>query len=387
MGKSDRSADASRVTITYSFLPSHESVKGVVNTPSLKISGDGYYKAGTVIQADFFWYCLIIGRDALSKPIEACLACLFFYGRSILKHRIWIALISIYLIWGSTYLAIRFAVESIPPFLMASTRFIIPGLILYGWRRIAGDKAPTFREWKSTAIIGLLLLLGGNGAVTWAEQIIPSGIAAMVIGSVPLWIIILNLFTKEGKHQDKKVIISALFGFIGIILLVGPTQFLGITERIRPIGIAVIIFAAIFWSVGSLYSRNAKIPESPLLSTGMEFIAGGIGLLFAGTITGEFSQLDINLITPRSFLSLIYLITFGSLIGFTAYTWLLRNAPISLVSTYAYVNPLIAIILGYIFAEETLNFRIIIAGIIIITSVIFINHSSRINREQVKTLT
>ena len=293
-----------------------------------------------------------------------------------MKYRTWVALITIYLIWGSTYLAIRFAVESIPPFLMAATRFIVPGILLYAWRRFSGDKVPTLQEWKSTSIIGLLLLLGGNGAVTWAEQHVPSGIAAMVIGSVPLWIIILNFFTNEGRNQNKKTILFAIFGFIGLILLIGPTQFAGASERIQPIGIVAILFAAIFWSAGSLYSRNATMPDSPLLSTGMEFLTGGVGLLILGTISGEFSQLNINLITTRSYFSLVYLIIFGSLIGFTTYTWLLRNAPISLVSTYAYINPIIAILLGNLFADEVLNSRIIFAGIIIIVSVIMINSSS-----------
>ena len=285
-------------------------------------------------------------------------------------------MLTIYIIWGSTYLAIRFAVDSIPPFLMAATRFLIPGLILYGWRRIAGDKAPNRLEWKSTIIIGLLLLLGGNGAVTWAEQTVPSGIAALVVGSVPLWIIILNLFTAEGRNQDKRVIIGAIFGFLGLFLLIGPAQILGSSDSVQPLGVAAILAAAFFWSAGSLYSKEAVMPASPLLGTGMEFLAGGAGLLFIGTISGEFSRLSLSSITLRSFLSLGYLSIFGSLIAFVAYTWLLRNAPISLVTTYAYVNPIIAILLGNIFADEIINVRILVAAFIIISSVFFINRSS-----------
>jgi drug/metabolite transporter (DMT)-like permease len=292
-----------------------------------------------------------------------------------LKTRIWIPLLSIYLIWGSTYLAIRFAVETIPPFLMAATRFLIPGIVLLFWRRAAKDPKPTRNEWKSTIIIGLLLLVGGNGGVTWAEQYLPSGIAALIIGSVPIWIILLNLFQPEGRHINKRVVFGAIIGFIGIALLIGPTQLSGNSENFHPLGILTILLAAIFWSAGSLYSHHAPMPESPLLSTGMEFLAGGIGLLIVGALTGEFNQINIAAITTRSLLSLAYLMIFGSLIGFVAYTWLLRNAPISVVSTYAYVNPLIAIMLGNLFAQEPLNLRILSSAVIIIGSVFLINTS------------
>jgi len=290
-----------------------------------------------------------------------------------LKIRIWIPLLSIYLIWGSTYLAIRFAVETIPPFLMAATRFLIPGIFLLVWRRSTKDTKPSIKDWKSTTIIGLLLLVGGNGGVTWAEQYIPSGIAALVIGSVPIWIILLNLFQPEGRHLDKRVVIGAILGFIGIAFLIGPTQLSGNSENIHPLGIITILLAAIFWSAGSLYSHKAPIPDSPLLSTGMEFLAGGIGLLILGALTGEFKELNLAAISTRSLLSLSYLMIFGSLIGFVAYTWLLRNAPITLVSTYAYVNPLIAILLGNLLANEPLNLRILSSAVIIIGSVFLIN--------------
>jgi len=294
-----------------------------------------------------------------------------------LNKKTWLALITIYLIWGSTYLAIRFAVESIPPFLMASTRFLVPGMILYSWRRVAGDSAPNRTEWRSTIIIGLLLLVGGNGAVTWAEQTIPSGIAALVVGSVPLWITIINMFTAEGKKQNKKVLIGAVIGFLGLFLLIGPTQILGTSYDVNPLGVMALLLAALFWSAGSVFSRNAVIPKSPLLGTGMEFLAGGVGLFILGTLTGEFSRLSIQSITTRSILSLVYLSLFGSLVAFVAYTWLLRNAPITMVSTYAYVNPLIAIILGNLLADEIINSRILIAAFIIIGSVFFINITSR----------
>ncbi len=189
-------------------------------------------------------------------------------------------MIIIYVIWGSTYLAIRFAIETIPPFLMASSRFLLPGILLFFWRRASGDPLPSKIEWRSTIIIGLLLLVGGNGGVTWAEQFIPSGVAALIIGSVPIWILLMNLIKPEGRHLNKFGIIGVVLGFLGIALLIGPTQLTGSSENINPAGIIAILAAAIFWSAGSLYGRNAPMPTSPLLSTGMEFLAGGIGLLF-----------------------------------------------------------------------------------------------------------
>lgn len=292
---------------------------------------------------------------------------------SFVKIRIWIPLLSIYLIWGSTYLAIRFAVETIPPFLMAATRFLIPGIILFVWRYFSGDPKPSIKEWKSTTIIGLLLLVGGNGGVTWAEQYLPSGVAALIIGSVPIWIILLNLFRPEGRRLKRSVILGTIIGFIGIAVLIGPNQMGQSIERIQPLGIVTILLAAIFWSAGSLFSHHAEIPDSPLLSTGMEFLAGGTGLLILGILSGELSKVHFSAITSKSLISLVYLIIFGSLIGFVAYTWLLRNAPISLVSTYAYVNPLIAILLGNLLANEPLNLRILISAAIIIGSVFLIN--------------
>lgn len=293
-----------------------------------------------------------------------------------LKSRSWIPLLSIYLIWGSTYLAIRFAVESIPPFFMAATRFLLPGVLLFVWQRLKGEPNPSPKEWKSTSLIGLLLLVGGNGGVTWAEQYIPSGIAALIIGSVPLWIILINFFRHERGSIEKKGLIGAVIGFFGIFILIGPSQISGSPEKINPAGLIAILLAALFWSIGSIYSRTAPMPRSPLMSTGVEFLAGGIGLAFMGLITGEITQLNLSSITLKSIYSLLYLIVFGSLIGFVAYTWLLRNVPISIVSTYAYVNPLIAILIGNRMADEPLNLRILLAALIIIGSVFIINRST-----------
>ncbi len=292
-----------------------------------------------------------------------------------LKARIWLALLTVYIVWGSTYLAIRFAVETMPPFLMAGVRFLVAGLILYSWRRLAGDRPAVKIEWRSAAIIGFFLLVGGNGSVVWAEQHVPSGIAALIVGSAPLWMVTLDAIRPGGRRPSGRTILGVLIGFAGIVVLIGPGQFTG-SGGIDSLGVAALLLAAFMWAVGSLYSRHAPLPGSPLLGTGMEMLAGGGMLLLLGTLTGEWQQLDLQAISTQSWLGLIYLIIFGALVGFAAYTWLLRVAPTPLVSTYAYVNPLIAILLGSLLADETLTLRIVISALVIVSSVALINTSS-----------
>jgi drug/metabolite transporter (DMT)-like permease len=285
---------------------------------------------------------------------------------------IWSALIAIYIVWGSTYLAIRFAVETMPPFLTAGFRFLIAGGVLYIFRRLRGDKAPLRLEWRSAAIVGLFLLVGGNGGLMWAEQRVASGIAALLIGSVPLWIALLDSLRPGGRRPDRWVIVGVLAGFAGIIILIGPAQLIGIQGEVDPVGAVVLLLAALSWAAGSLYNRGAKLPNSPLLGTGMEMLVGSLGLFILGTVTGEWSQMDLTSFSTRSLLGFAYLVVFGSLVGFASYVWLLRVAPTMLVSTYAYVNPLIAILLGSLLAGESLTPRIVLAVMFILGSVVLI---------------
>jgi drug/metabolite transporter (DMT)-like permease len=278
-------------------------------------------------------------------------------------------MIAVYIVWGSTYLAIRFAVETMPPFLMAGVRFLIAGAVLYAFRRLGGDPAPLRIEWRSAAIVGLFLLVGGNGSVVWAEQRVPSGIAALLVGSAPLWMVLIDALRPGGRRPWGWTILGVVLGFAGIVILVGPAQLIGIEGSVDLLGAAALTFAALSWAVGSLYNRGAKLPASPLLGTGMEMLMGGLGLLLLGTLTGEWGRLDLEAIAPRSLWGLIYLIVFGSWVGFAAYTWLLRVAPTTLVSTYAYVNPLVAIFLGNLLAAEPVTPRILIAAAIIVGSV------------------
>ena len=289
-----------------------------------------------------------------------------------MKTKIWIALLALYIVWGSTYLAIRFAVDTIPPFIQAGIRFFISGAILVVWRRLAGDVMPTRSQWKSLAIIGTLLLLGGNGLVSFAEQRIASGIAALIIGTVPLWLVLIEALRPGGVRPTWQAIVGLIIGFGGIYLLVGPTDLRG-GLQFDAIGIVVLLIAAFLWSLGSIYSRSADLPKSALMMTGGEMLAGSVPIFLVSIIFGEWKSFNVAQVSINSWLALLYLITFGSMVGFVAYIWLLQNAPISLVATYAYVNPLVAVFLGNWFAQESLTPRILVGAVIIIGAVIFIN--------------
>lgn len=282
---------------------------------------------------------------------------------------VWINLTAVYVVWGSTYLAIRFALETMPPFLLAGVRFVISGAILYAWRRYCGDKKPAKSEWRSAVTIGFLLLVGGNGGVVWAQQWVASGLAALLVSTVPLWMVVIDFLRPGGWRPDWKAVTGVTAGFCGIAVLMGPKHLLGNEVNADPVGIAVLILASLFWSIGSLYSRNARLPSSPLLGASMEMLSGGAGLLILATVSGEWGELKPSIISAQSLWALAYLIVFGSWVGFSAYTWLLRVAPTPLVSTYAYVNPLVALLLGHFLAEEQITPRVLTATAIIVGSV------------------
>jgi drug/metabolite transporter (DMT)-like permease len=290
-----------------------------------------------------------------------------------MKSKIWLALIALYIVWGSTYLGIRIAIETIPPFFHAGFRFLISGLILVIWQRSAGQSLPTRKQWISTAIVGTLLLLGGNGLVAWAEQFIPSGIAALIISSSPMFLVIGEAIRPNGVKPNWQGIVGLLIGFVGIFILIGPTEISGSATKLNPFGVAALLSACLFWSTGSIYSKSADLPKSSLMNTGAQMLMGSMSLFIVSLISGEMNGWDVTAVSARSLYGLSYLIFVGSLVGFVSYGWLLQNAPISLVSTYAYVNPIVAVLLGVWFANEALEPRIWLASAIIIGSVIFIN--------------
>ena len=281
------------------------------------------------------------------------------------------AFASIYLIWGSTYLAIRYAVETIPPFIMGGVRFLISGAMLYLWARWRGAPRPTRLHWRNAIIAGGFLLLGGNGAVVWAEQFVPSGLTALLVSILPFWLVIIEWIRPPRRRPSGAVLVGLVLGFVGIIVLVGPSD-VGGHGDVSPLGAFVLILGSLSWAIGSFWSRDAQLPQSGLLTTGMEMVGGGVLLLVVGTLAGEFSHLDIHGISTASAFGLLYLITFGSLLGFTSYIWLLDKVSPARLGTYAYVNPIVAVLLGWALAGERLSIRTGVAAAIVICAVALI---------------
>jgi drug/metabolite transporter (DMT)-like permease len=290
------------------------------------------------------------------------------YGATTLG--IWTALSAVYLIWGSTYLAIRFTVETMPPFLSAAARFIISGAVLYLWRRAAGDPAPTKLEWRNASMIGILLLVGGNGGVVWAAQYIPSNLSALLVATVPLWLVLFDTIRPGGETPRFISFSGILVGFFGAALLIGWTA--GDSTPQSLYGALAVVLASFFWAIGSIYGKTSQLPSSPLVTTGIEMLVGGAVQIFVGFAFGEFARWDWAAMNHRSLLAWGYLTVIGP-IAFVAYAWLLRVAPIPLVSTYSYVNPLVAILLGYFLGKEIITLRILLAAGLIIASVALVS--------------
>jgi drug/metabolite transporter (DMT)-like permease len=254
--------------------------------------------------------------------------------------------------------------------MMVAVRYLVAGVLVYAYARARGAPRPTVGHWKAAAVVGVLLLLGGNGGVVWAEQVVPSGTTALIVATEPLWIAML-LWLGTRERPSPSVAFGLLLGFGGVLFLVGPENLAG-GERVHPIGALVIVLAALSWALGSLYSRGAPLPASQTLSTGMSMLAGGVALTVMSLATGEAARLDLAGISTRSTLALVYLIVFGSLVGFSAYLWLMKATTPSRASTYAYVNPVVAVFLGWLLAGEPLTPRTLIAAAVIVGAVAII---------------
>lgn len=285
------------------------------------------------------------------------------------------AFAAVYLVWGSTYLAIRVAIETLPPLTMAGARFLLAGAALYAFMRLRGVPAPAWRHWRTAAVVGALLLLLGNGGVVLAERTVPSGVVALLVAMVPLWMVLLDWLRPGGVRPTARTVLGLLVGFAGMVLLVGPSGLGG--ARVDPLGVALVTVGSLSWAAGSIYARGASLPKSALLSTGMQMACGGVWLALAGGARGEWAGLDPAAFTTRSVVAWAYLVVFGSLIGFTAYVWLLGAASAARVSTYAYVNPVVAVLLGWALAGEPLSPRVLGAAAVIIAAVAVITTGRR----------
>jgi drug/metabolite transporter (DMT)-like permease len=287
-----------------------------------------------------------------------------------LRLKIAAAFLAVYVIWGSTYLAIAIVEESLPPFFMAGTRFVLAGVVLYVWAKLRHAGREFRVHWRSAFVIGGLMLLGGHGAVVWAEQWVPSGLTSLLIATVPLWMVFVD-WLRGGSKPSLRVASGLMLGFVGVALLVGSLEDLG-GNSIGLIGGMVVVVGAFLWANGSLYSRSAKLPKEPLLSTGMEMVAGGVLLLVASLATGEYGRIRLDLVSERSLVAWVYLVVFGAIVAFTCYVWLLRAVSAARVSTYAYVNPIVAMLLGWALAGEPITTRNTLAAGIILASVVII---------------
>jgi drug/metabolite transporter (DMT)-like permease len=284
--------------------------------------------------------------------------------------RIWLALGTVYILWGSTYLGIKYAIDTIPPFLMGSLRFLVAGGVLYLLAIRTGDTRGDQvggRQWLAALLIGGALLVGGNGGVILAEQYAPTGVVALLVATAPLWMAVIDRVV-FGRRLPVLGVVGLLIGFGGVAFLIGWPG----AGRINLFGAALALAAPVCWASGSVFTRHVRLPKRPLVAAGMEMLWAGLVFAMASVLTGEVGRLHWQHVSTTSIVALLYLIVLGSLVGFSAYVWLLRSAPLSLVSTYAYVNPVVAVILGGIFLGEAINARLVIAGGIIILAVALI---------------
>ena len=285
--------------------------------------------------------------------------------------KLWIVLAfaGIYLIWGSTYLGIYYAIQSIPPLLMAGVRFLLAGIIMYGAARFQGAERPPLVTWKSAAIVGACLLLFGNGGVTVAEKWVPTGLAALLVATVPIYIALLGWLTGTAPRPTRIIWLGLVAGFVGVGILVGPAFAAPSGAHHRALGMLILLFGSLLWSAGSLYSRRARHASSLILAAGQQMICGGSLLLLAGLIFGEAHGLALSHVTWLSIGAFIYLVLIGAIIGYTSYFYLLRHCDPAKVATYAYVNPVVAILLGAAFAGEHPSLRTLLGASLIIGSV------------------
>ena len=277
----------------------------------------------------------------------------------------------IYLVWGSTYLAIRFAVETIPPFLLAGARFLVAGGIMYAWLLARGEAKVTKGQLVPCATSGILMLVGGNGLVCWAEQFIPSGITALIIGTAPLWIVMVGWIGFKDDAPSGKIILGLLLGLVGIGILAEPAGFSNGETNLR--GIVAILFACFFWAWGSFLSKSPTMPKSTLLSVALQMLIAGAAMLLISCGLGEPINMDWSAVSAKSLWSLAYLIVFGAILAYSCYGWLFRNASAVAVSTYAYVNPVVAVILGYWLANEEITQMTIIGAALILFSILLVS--------------
>ncbi len=289
------------------------------------------------------------------------------------RTRIFLAFAAVYVLWGSTYLFIKYAIETIPPFTLGAARFVVSGGLLYALARWRGAPGPTAFELRLAGITGVLMLGLGNGGVMLAEKTVPSGIVALIVSSVPIWVVLLDWLRPTGTRPRKTMFAGLALGLVGMVILIGPKAIVG-EGHIDETGAVILLVGSISWSIGTLMTRSAHRPGSPLVFAALQMLAASAAMLVMSLISGDGRQFSWSGLTPLSMFSFWYLVIAGSIIGYTAYVYLLGVVSAAKASTYAYVNPIIAVVLGWLFASEPLGVRMIVAagvtlgGVAIITS-------------------
>lgn len=283
------------------------------------------------------------------------------------------AFAAVYVLWGSTYLGIRFSMETLPPFFTQGVRFFLAGVVMFVWAAASGVPRPSRREWGGAAVTGFLLFVCGSGGLVWAEHSIPSGVAALVVATEPASFVLIEAVRRRRLPRGP-VLAGLALGAAGLLVLMGPGELLG-GERFALPALAVLVAGTFCWAGGSLFSRGSRLPSNPIMATAATLLWGGIGLALVGLGAGELGRFDPAAVSSRSVVATVYLFVFGSIVGFTAYLWLLRVTTVARVSTYAYVNPIVAVLLGWALAGETLSARVAVAAVVIVGAVaIIIRH-------------
>jgi drug/metabolite transporter (DMT)-like permease len=290
------------------------------------------------------------------------------------RTRIILAFAAVYVIWGSTYLFIKYAIESVPPFMMGAARFIVAGALLYALARWRGAKAPGARDWRSAAITGVLMLGLGNGAVMWAELTVPTGVVALIVSTVPIWIVLIDWLRPRGVRPRVPVFLGLALGVAGMVILIGPRAIIG-QGNVDEIGVLILLVGSLGWAVGTILSKGSKRSSSPIVYSSLQMGAAGAAMLIMSLAIGEHTRFEPGDVTPRAFFSWLYLMLAGSIIGYTAYIYLLGKVSAAKAATYAYVNPIIAVLLGWAFLREPIGGRTLIAAAVILAGVAIITLS------------
>jgi drug/metabolite transporter (DMT)-like permease len=291
------------------------------------------------------------------------------------KGKLIAAFAAIYIIWGSTYLAIKIAIETLPPFMVGASRFLVAGTLLYIWARLRSGIKPEPKHWLHSVWLGIFLLAAGNGCVVWAQQRIASGLTALIVAIVPLLVVVIEAVRPGGRRPSGLAIVGVLIGLAGMALLIGPSAFTGAGE-IDPLAAFVLLLGSLSWSAATVFGRRASVPRSPPLASGMQLLMGGASLALVSLVAGEFGRFNLEAVSVRAILAMTYLTLFGSVVAFSAYSWLLRVASPAKISTYAYVNPVVAMFLGWAFADERMSARVLTAAAIVLAGVVLITRQN-----------